>query len=102
MYKYIIKTNFEMLNILGTIVYNTFVFIMLIISVMIIINNVNTYIDPKGTLIFKPFRTQVSVEKCLKAFEIHIANSYSTWIFLVFISAIFNSCFTLNHSTIII
>jgi len=57
---------------------NTVVFIMLIIAVMIIVKNVDTYIDPKGTNIFKPFRTQVSVEKCLKAFEIHTANSDST------------------------
>jgi len=59
-------------------VYDTVVFIMLIIAVIIIIKNVNTYIDPKGTLIFKPFRTQVSLEKYLKAFEIHIAESDST------------------------
>jgi len=62
--------------------------------------------DPKGTLIFKPFRIQVSVENCLKAFEIHIANFDSTSICLVPISAIFNSCITLNYklspSTIII
>jgi len=64
---------------------------MLIISLMIIIKNVNTYMDPKGTLIFRPFRTQVSVEKYFKAFEIHMANSGSTWICLVPISAIFNT-----------
>jgi len=87
-----------MLNILGTIVYNTVIFIMLIIAVVVIINNVNTHIDPKGTFIFKPFRTHVSEEKCLKAFEIHIANSDSTWIFSVPISAIFNSCIKLDYS----
>jgi len=33
--------------------------------------------DPEGTLIVKPFKTQVS-EKLLKALETHIANSDST------------------------
>lgn len=71
---------------------------MLIISPMIIIKKVNTYMDPKGTFIFKPFKTQVSVDKFLNAFEIHIANSDSTSICLVPISAIFNCSITLNYS----
>jgi len=65
---------------------------------MVIVKKVNTYMDPKGTFIFKPFRTQVSVDKFLNAFEIYRANSDSTWICLVPISAIFNSSITLNYS----
>lgn len=57
--------------------YNTAVVFIILIIALIIIKNVNTYMDPKGTLIFKPFKTQVS-EKLLKAFKIHIANSDST------------------------
>lgn len=57
--------------------YYTAVVLIILIIALTIIRNVNTYMDPKGTLIFKPFKTQVS-EKLLKAFKIHIANSDST------------------------
>lgn len=53
--------------------------------------NGNTYIDPEGTFILRPFRTHVLVENFLNAFKTHMVNSDLTRTMSVAISLIVDS-----------